>query len=148
MENSSSAKTFVTTKKSHRHRKKTHAHCLLCGNHNPLSLRLHFSEDKDGVYSKFKGRRFLQGYDGILHGGVTAALLDSAMTHCLFHHGIQAVTAEIHIRYLKPIPCEAELELRASLRKVHPPLFTVHAEITLGDDLVAEADAKFMEWLP
>ena len=37
----------------------------------------------------------LEGYTGLLHGGIAAAFLDGAMTNCLFAHGIEALTAEL-----------------------------------------------------
>ena len=81
---------------------------MLCGDHNPLSLRLDFRPDAEGgVRADLQGGARLQGYDGILHGGVVAALLDAAMTHCLFHHGVVGLTAELRVRYLKPVPCDA-----------------------------------------
>jgi hypothetical protein len=78
-----------------------HAHCFICGDQNPRSLGLEFQAvDVDTVCATFQASPELQGYDGILHGGVIAALLDAAMTHCLFHRGIQAMTGDLHVRFL------------------------------------------------
>ena len=65
-----------------------HRACLLCGDTNPWSLGLAFEPDGEGgVRTTFEPHERLQGYDGLLHGGVAAALLDSAMTHCLIPPG-------------------------------------------------------------
>lgn len=85
-----------------------------------------------------------QGYRGILHGGIIASLLDASMTHCLFHHGIQAVTADLQIRFLKPVPCVAPLKLWARIVDSHPPLYKVVSELTHNKHLMATAQAKFM----
>lgn len=71
----------------------SHFGCLLCGKSNPMSMHLDFYADLTGtVYAEFITNPYLQGYKGILHGGVTCALLDSAMTHCLFNLQIEGVT--------------------------------------------------------
>lgn len=124
---------------------KTHTHCLLCGAQNPLGLRLNFSPDVDGcVSASFKGQWLLQGYNGVLHGGVISSLLDAAMTHCLFYRGIEAVTAELVVRFLRPVPLDAQVEICARLLSERPPLFRLRAELQQGGQTMAYARAKFM----
>ncbi|MDD3118880.1 MAG: PaaI family thioesterase [Victivallales bacterium] len=126
--------------------KHPHPHCLLCGDRNPWSLQLRFTAAADGEVSTwFKGRQALQGYSGFLHGGVIASLLDSAMTNCLFQQGIRAVTGELKIRYRHPIPCRAELDLRARVTAAKPPLFQLEAELRQETRVMARATAKFMQ---
>jgi acyl-coenzyme A thioesterase PaaI-like protein len=96
------------------------------------------------VRARVLGHPGLQGYDGILHGGVISALLDEAMTHCLFHHGVKAVTGELRVRFLKPVPCQADLDLKAWLSSERPPLYRVKAELVHEQQVVARAEAKFM----
>lgn len=125
---------------------KFHPHCLLCGSKNPQGLHLRFIVDEDDhVSARFKGNDILQGYDGILHGGVIASLLDSAMMNCLFYQGIKAVTGELTIRYRYSVPCHAELELRARISAVKQPLFKMESELVMDGRVMAEATAKFME---
>lgn len=122
-----------------------HPHCLLCGDRNPRGLKLRFSVTADGgVRADFKGRRILQGYDNLLHGGVIASLLDAAMTNCLFQHGIVAVTGELKVRYLHPVPCDAELELRARVTAERRPLYMLTSELLAEGRPAARASAKFM----
>jgi uncharacterized protein (TIGR00369 family) len=123
-----------------------HSHCLVCGNRNPWSLGLCFHPTDDGtVDAEFRAHPELQGYDGILHGGVIASLLDSAMTHCLFHRGVKAVTGDLHIRFLEPVSCESNLRVRATVLSHTPPLFRLRAELFSGERLMAWAAATFME---
>jgi len=123
-----------------------HSHCLLCGEQNPLSARLHFIALDDGsVRATFHARKELQGYDGILHGGVICALLDAAMTHCLFHKGVQAVTGEMNIRFQESIPCHATIEARARMVSARAPLFWMEAELVTNNTIKARATAKFMK---
>jgi len=123
-----------------------HSKCLLCGNLNPRSLNLSFLADgTGGVRTEFKAHNELQGYDDILHGGVIASLLDAAMTHCLFHHGVQAVTADLHVRFVKPVSCNVSLEIRACVLSSYPPLYRLRAEILLDKHVMAWAEAKFIQ---
>jgi acyl-coenzyme A thioesterase PaaI-like protein len=123
-----------------------HSHCLLCGCLNPRSLRLSFQPVGGGVVgTRFRVVPELQGYDDTLHGGVIASLLDAAMTHCLFHHGVRAVTGDLHVRFLQPVSCEASVDIRAWVQSSYPPLHLLRGEIRLEDRLMAWAEAKFMQ---
>lgn len=123
-----------------------HSWCLICGDKNPLSLKLSFqAEDNGCVKADFQSHREFQGYDNIIHGGVIAALLDAAMTHCLFHRGVQAVTGDLHIRFVKSVSCDASIEIKAWVSSFRPPLYRLKAEIVHNEQVMAWADAKFMQ---
>lgn len=122
-----------------------HQGCLLCGSVNPFSLQLAFQDTAaGGVRAVFHSSRVLQGYTGIMHGGVAAALLDSAMTNCLFHHGIEALTGDLHVRYLHPVPCPADLEIHAWISANHAPLYLLNSEITFQQQVLVRAEGKFV----
>jgi len=121
-----------------------HAHCLLCGGCNPLSLRLSFEDRGNTVHATFQARPILQGYTGILHGGVVASLLDSAMTHCLFHHGVQGVTGDLHIRFVLPVRCDETIDVSAWILSATEPLYRLRAELHGRAGLMAWAEGKFM----
>lgn len=122
-----------------------HERCLLCGERNPWSLKLTFLPEGQQVTASFQPHPGLQGYGGVLHGGVISALLDAAMTHCLFHQGVRAVTGDLHVRFLRPVPCRQALELKAWLLSAAPPLYRLKAELTAGGLVMAWAEAKFVQ---
>ena len=123
-----------------------HNGCIMCGDQNPLGLKLDFSEDREGgVIGYFTPKNLLEGYSGILHGGVTAALLDSAMTNCLFKHNITALTGELNIKYLKPIPVREEIIIKANIFAAMGPLYKLKATLYVQNILMARATASFME---
>ncbi|WP_028318196.1 PaaI family thioesterase [Desulfobulbus elongatus] len=122
-----------------------HRQCVLCGAFHPRSWRLAFKKTEDGgVRTFFVASPALQGYHGMVHGGVIASLLDAAMTHWLFHHGIQAVTGELRVRFLHPVACDVPLELRARLHFSCPPLYQLRAELLCREVLQARGEGKFM----
>ena len=123
-----------------------HGYCLLCGTENPWSLKIDFPADQNGcVIANLQSHRGLQGYDGIIHGGVISALLDATMTHCLFHQGVRAVTGDLRVRFLQSIPCDADLFLKAWVTSARAPLFCLKAEVMQAGCLSAWAEAKFMQ---
>ena len=122
-----------------------HGRCLVCGETGFGSLKLSFVPHEGGsVRSEFVAGNHLQGYDDLVHGGVIATLLDAAMTHCLFHRGITAVTADLHVRYVHPIVCGSRLEIGAEIVKLSPPLFRLRAEVAFEGVVAAWAEAKFL----
>lgn len=127
-------------------RARNHPRCIVCGPENPLGLGLNFTLGEGGtVEASFPGGRIFEGYQGQLHGGVIAALLDGAMTNCLFAHGHRAVTAELNIRYRHPVQALAAVTVRAWIESTYPPLYLLQAELHQSGGVRATATAKFME---
>lgn len=123
-----------------------HSHCVLCGSEHPQGLRLAFCTHADGhVEAPFSCQRLYQGYTGYLHGGVIAALLDSAMTNCLFAHGRAALTGELNVRFLKPVIVSRGATVSARVAESSPPLFHMEADLRQGREIAARATAKFVE---
>jgi len=123
-----------------------HPFCLVCSRSNPYGLALAFEAGQNGeLKATFHPNAGLEGYEGLLHGGMTASLLDGVMTNCLFAHGIAALTAELRVRYRKPVAIGPEISLRAWIAQRHPPLFLLNAELIQEGYVRATASAKFME---
>jgi acyl-coenzyme A thioesterase PaaI-like protein len=127
-------------------RGRVHSRCVVCGSANPLGLGLHFTvADDGGVEGSFAGSKVFEGYPGRLHGGLIAALLDGAMTNCLFAHGCEAVTAELTVRYRHPVMPAERMTLRAWLTESHEPLHLLRAELRQDDQVKATALGKFLQ---
>lgn len=54
-----------------------------------------------------------EGGPGVAHGGWTAAAFDEGLGHLNLLMGQMAVTGELTVEFLKPVPIERPLELRA-----------------------------------
>ena len=120
----------------------SHAGCMVCGLPSVLGLSFHATEQ--GVKASLKLKPEWQGYSSALHGGMIATLLDAAMTHCLFHQGIEAMTADLQIRYLAPVSCPDSIELEAQLVERRKLVFELVAELRSAGVVKARAKAKFM----
>jgi uncharacterized protein (TIGR00369 family) len=123
-----------------------HVNCIVCGRENPRGLHLQFSLASDGgVEASFDCQKVFEGYDNHLHGGVIAALLDGAMTNCLFAHGHLAVTAELTVRYRQPVAIGRPATVRAWIRQSSHGLHRMQAELQQENRLRVSAKATFLE---
>ena len=126
--------------------KNEHRNCLFCGDLHPHSFGLRFTSKEDGaVRATFQSYSELQGYNGIMHGGIIASLLDAAMTNCLFQQGVQAMTADLQIRYKHSVPCNAKLELQAQLIESRSRLYSLKAKLVQDGRVMVRAKARFMQ---
>ena len=124
----------------------SHDNCLLCGDKNRLGMGLIFHTLIDGsVQATLSSQEHHQGYAGILHGGFVASLLDSAMCNALFAQDIEAVTADMAIKFHQEIPYDSEVTVRGWITQSTNMLFKVAAEITLHKKVVASATSRFVK---
>lgn len=123
-----------------------HPFCVVCSQSNPMGFGLKFTSNDDGsVSAAFLGHPGLEGFQGLLHGGVIASLLDGAMTNCMFARGCVAMTAEFKVRYHKPVVVGEEMFIRAWVTGSQPPLHQLQAELKQEGCVKAFATAKFIE---
>ena len=127
-------------------RTRAHPYCVVCSQSNPLGLGLEFTVHDDGsVSTSLHGHVALEGFQGCLHGGMIASLLDGAMTNCLFAQGCVAMTAELKVRYRKPALIGQEMIIRAWIARSQPPLHLLEAELRQEGCVKVIASAKFLE---
>src|SRR5690606_3031194 len=89
-----------------------------------------------------------QGYPGVVHGGVVAALLDetAGRTPMISNPNRFMFTGKLSIRYRQPVPTNTELTLIGRLLKDRGRIVQAHSELRLPDGTVAaEADVTLVE---
>jgi len=89
--------------------------CFACGKNNSegMLLRFTYDEDRNCFISRFKlGKRYT-GPPGHCHGGIIATILDEAMGKVNKLHQVVALTSEITVRYLKPVPLYKRLRVES-----------------------------------
>jgi len=86
-----------------------------------------------------------QGYQGMVHGGIIATVLDDAMVCRLAREGLGVVTAKLDLRYRQPISILQEVEIRVGVELRKPPVYLLWAEITNGSGRLCSARGTFME---
>ncbi|TBH16061.1 PaaI family thioesterase [Thermus thermamylovorans] len=84
---------------------------------------------------------FLQGR-GVVHGGILAALLDTALGNAVGSLGVEVVTAELSVSYLKPVR-GGVLHARGYVLHAGGRLFHAAGEALLEGERVAWAKGLF-----
>src|SRR4051812_21354435 len=75
-------------------------HCFGCAPDNPAGLALQMVESGDGLTCSFTLTRRHESYPGLVHGGVSAAILDELMGNVLIHHERKACfLTDLRVRY-------------------------------------------------
>jgi uncharacterized protein (TIGR00369 family) len=95
-------------------------YCFVCGKDNPDAMRLRFAydEDRDCFVCRFRlGKRYT-GPPGHCHGGIIATILDEAMGKVNKLRHVVAVTSEMTVNYLKPVPLNKPLRVESREEKV------------------------------
>jgi acyl-coenzyme A thioesterase PaaI-like protein len=119
--------------------------CFYCGKDNPLGLKMNFSLSGDLCFSEVTPPDFLQGYDGVLHGGIISALLDEVMVNHLLAKGVQTVTADLYVRFKKPVPIGMPLKVVSRQVSGRKGLFEMESWLEgTGGEVMATATAKLM----
>ncbi len=105
--------------------------CFGCGKDNPEGLRLKFQLDEAGnrFVARFRLSRRFTGPPAHAHGGVIAAILDEAMGKVNKLRSVVAMTKEMRVEYLKPVPLNRQLLAEAWEISVHGRRHVNAAEI-------------------
>jgi acyl-coenzyme A thioesterase PaaI-like protein len=140
-------------------------HCFVCGIANPFGLGLRFYQtDLGEVAADATVPEHFQGYPGIVHGGVVAAMLDEIAGRA--HMGGDPprfmFTAKMDIRYRKNVPVGQPLRLigragksknhtATSFSEIYGPQGDLLAEaevllVNLPDDGIERVDLEALGW--
>ncbi|HET6821949.1 MAG TPA: PaaI family thioesterase [Anaerolineales bacterium] len=119
---------------------------------NPVGLHLHIYETAPGeVESAYTAPEHFQGYPGVLHGGITAALIDEIAGRALMGSDPMdprfMFTAKLEVKYRKNVPIGKPLKILGKAEKSK----ALYAEAWAGiydaetGELLAEGNALLMD---
>ncbi|MEZ4484739.1 MAG: PaaI family thioesterase [Syntrophotaleaceae bacterium] len=103
-----------------------------------------FSCDPENLRSRCTltlGENF-QGWRGVVHGGVIASLLDEACIYAGRSLGETLVTAELTVRYRKPVPVGQAVTVSGEVLERRRKVLKVKARLEIDSELYAEADGR------
>ena len=119
--------------------------CYGCGDRNPEGLHLDFEIEGRRVSGRFRPRETHQGWPGLAHGGVAAAVLDEAMGWAMYASGAWAMTARMEVKYRRPLPLGEELSVTAEVTRDRGRRLEAEAAIsTLSGEVLAQAQGLFL----
>ena len=119
--------------------------CFVCGVNNPDGFKVKFVLDgEDSIRFTTRIPTKYQGYDGIVHGGLISTMLDEVMANCFFRRGIDCLTTEMNVRFLKALPVETEIVARARMKERNSRIGIAEGWIEDSDgNIYAEGFGKF-----
>jgi acyl-coenzyme A thioesterase PaaI-like protein len=121
-------------------------YCFACGKNNQSGLKLTFSFSQGKTISEFNLTRNFQGYKEIIHGGIVSTILDEAMIHAAMAEGFSPVTAEMHVRFRKPLRANQYAIVEAQLTRKDKRIVEARAVILdkTSREILAEGNAKML----
>ncbi len=119
-------------------------YCFVCSKTNPKGLHIEFKYIDDIAVATFKLAREYEGYPGIAHGGILAAILDDAMGNVKYVQGYVAYTIEMYVRYIKPVYIGEELKVRGWIENIHHKIVSTAGDIQDKNGVIkVRAKAKY-----
>ena len=112
--------------------------CFGCGPANTKGLHIRSFVEGDEVVAQWSAESHHEAFPGVLNGGIIGALLDchsnwAAAYHLMRHSGSEAppctVTAEFHVKLLRPTPSDVPVTLKARIVDSTEDRATVEAEL-------------------
>jgi acyl-coenzyme A thioesterase PaaI-like protein len=125
------------------------AGCVVCGRENPQGLRLslHVSgSDDSSVHTEFRPGPQHIGFEGIIHGGLLATVLDEAMVWAATWAGKRfCVAGELNTRFRAGAAPGKLLHIVAKVESIRSRLIETVGTITDADGrVVATGDGKYI----
>lgn len=126
-----------------RHKKSYHSQCVF--NINLPIETLEFQFHDSGVLSgEFICNENHQGYDGMVHGGIIAALVDTSMTQCCMGNDIVAFTTDLTIKYKNPVFINKHTQIESTIKRMRVGiLYFLECKIKQEGKLCVMATGKF-----
>ncbi len=121
-------------------------HCFGCGQSNPVGLKLEFSKSAEGaVISNAVVSDQYEGPPGYVHGGIIATLLDEAMSKANRAQGVTAMTRQMQVEYLRPVPSGSTIRIEGRVTRSEGRKHWTEATIQGADGaILAHATGLFI----
>lgn len=120
--------------------------CFVCGTQNPHGLGVRFMDDGRVVWTEIAPREHHQGWPGVLHGGIIAAVLDETIGRVAFLHDRWVQTARLELRFHKPAPLGTALRATGEMTRDARRLMEMRGRLIEVESgaLLAEASGTFV----
>ncbi len=121
-----------------------HTTCFACGTENNHGLHLKFKDGPNGCSCNVSIPPHFQSYEGVVHGGIVATMLDAAMVHSLRGQcGDAPVTCRLEVRYLRAVPPGENITVNARRKGKRGRIVLADAELLCSGVCYARARGAF-----
>jgi len=118
-------------------------YCFVCGKKNKYGLQLDFFYENNKTFAKVVFDKRFQGWKDVVHGGLVSTVLDEAMAKITGYFGYYCVTAEINVKFKKPVLVNREYIIEGKILEHRGKIFFTNSLIKdNNDEIFAIADAK------
>jgi len=131
--------------------------CFGCGPANDQGLHIRSFPERDECVSDWTPDAHHQAFPGMLNGGIIGTLMDCHSNWAAAHHLMQkaaadhpptTVTADFHVRLLKPTPSGGPVHLRARVAESTEDRATIETTLSSGDVVTATCRGTFVAVRP
>ncbi len=134
-----------------------HSECFGCGPSNAKGLRVRSFPNGDAVAAEWRCEKHHEAFPGVLNGGIIGSLLDChsnwtaawfIMIHLKSNHPPCTVTAEFHVKLLRPTPTSGPIRLSARAEDIKNDRAIIDAELWAGEKKCATCRGTFVAVTP
>jgi uncharacterized protein (TIGR00369 family) len=119
--------------------------CFVCGEKNDFGLRLKpQGKDGRGRITWMPGKKH-QGFTGVVHGGLLSTLMDEAMAYAAMSVGGFCATAEICVKFRKPVKTDCQVTIEAELVQQRGRILKLSAVLLQDGEEKASAQGTFVQ---
>jgi acyl-coenzyme A thioesterase PaaI-like protein len=137
---------LVSSKPEIRLGARSQSSCFACESDNSRGLRLQFQKNEAGeMAAEWIPDSELEGFQGIVHGGIVSTVLDEAMSKVVAESGVKALTAELRVRFRQHVTSGTMVCIRGWIDSQNKRLTRTEAVLTSSDGTeLAHAWATFL----
>ncbi len=121
--------------------------CFGCGPDNPEGLMMAFETTGGESVCEYAVPPRYQSWQGMVHGGMVALMLDEAVGWAAWHAERPGVTGKLEVRYRQPLRVGERVRVVGRIDRTRRTLVYASARIERAGsgEVVAEATAVLME---
>jgi acyl-coenzyme A thioesterase PaaI-like protein len=124
-------------------RMRGHDRCLACTHPD---LKLDFTlDDPHTLRTSVDFTDAMTSFNGMVHGGLQAFVIDEALTCALMGMGIYGATCDLKLRYKASVVVGPTAHIRVKIVGQYKKLFELTAELTQKGQLCTKANARFLQ---
>ena len=142
---------MMTMSSEIRNRQPNSRMCFICGRDNPVGLYMTFYDNGENeVYSDYTVADHYQGYPGVVHGGIVAAMLDEVVGRVAMikdHHHLM-MSVKLEVKYRHPVPTETPLKIMGRIVRLRGRLGKAVGELYLPNGTIAAESVMTLADVP
>ena len=121
--------------------------CFCCGRNNEHGLHLSVGYPEKGTSeTTFTIPERFSGWREMTHGGLLSMVLDELMAHACISAGVRAVTAELTVRFVRPVATGESVRVQGKVSEERGKLIATEGRIEGADGTaIAQATARFLK---